>query len=500
MKSASFQKIYIVLLVSLFLGMIGSGLGLVSAWGTMRSLGRLITQDLEQCQVIYGVQTTLLERGYFTSLYLMGRKTERLDGLRRQRPDFEAWRAKAGRLGLPRDEQELIDRIGQVLAEYDRQSQAIITMYDGQDAEGARTRWLSEMVSYSNNAYELCESLIRLTMREMEQTVAAQSRQMERVALWFVGFLCVLAGQIWSLSLSISHRVLRPLHRLADSLGDEPPTLRTTAASAEHRIQLLGSYIGGLREEITEISSHLSLSQRQLLDAERLVSVGKLAAGVAHEIRGPLTSLRLRVFSMQRTLGDAQSQADLRLISEEITRLDGIVRDFLEFARPRQLTLQPCQIPPLLDKTLELLAHKLAATGVTVVRDDEQSLPLVSADPQQLKQVFVNLLNNAIEAMPGGGIIHLATWRDLDAAGTAAVRIVVQDCGPGIPTELQGTIFEPFAGTRAQGAGLGLWIVRRIMTDHGGGIDLQQSTPGGTTFSLWLPATAGSSDEQNPRS
>jgi signal transduction histidine kinase len=428
----------------------------------------------------------------------MGGKAEWLDELRRKRPDFDAWLAKAGRMGLDRDEQELIDLIGRAFTEYDRRSKGVIAMYGGQDAEAARRRWLDETVTYYDGVYELCESLARANTQDIEQAVAAQSMQTKRVNLWVVVFLCVLAGLILGLALSLSHGVFRPLHHLVDSFG-KAPAPQGPGASTPQEIQLLGSYIGSLRQEIAQVSAHLTLSQRRLLDAERLASVGKLAAGVAHEIRSPLTALRLRVFSMQRALGDARSQADLQLISEEITRLDGIVRDFLEFAKPPKLVLQPCQIPLLLDKTLELLAHKLDATRVTIQRDEERALPAASADPQQLKQVLVNVLNNAIEAMPGGGIIRIATCKDESASDAKTVRIVVHDNGPGIPRELQDDIFEPFCGTKAEGTGLGLWIARRIMNEHGGGINLEHSTPGGTTLSLWLPATVGKNDEQNTR-
>jgi signal transduction histidine kinase len=498
MKVALFQRVCATLVAILLLAVISSGVGLFSAWRSEQLFRRLARQNLEQARAIYELETALLEQGFSTSLYLMGGKAEWLDELRRKRPDFDAWLGKAGRMGLDADEQELISRIGVAFAEYDAKSREVISVYAGQDPERARKLWLDETVTYYDRVYDLCEGLSMANTRDIEQAIAAQSMQMKRVNLWVIVFLCVLAGLILGLTLSLSYGVFRPLRHLVDSLG-KGPAVEEPSISSVQEIRSLGSYIDKLRQEVAEVGSHLSLSQKRLLDAEKLASVGRLAASVAHEIRSPLTSLRLRIFSMQKALGDTHGQTDFELISEEITRLDGIVRDFLEFAKPHPLALQRCNVRLLLGKTIELLAYKLQATGVTVQCDNDGAVPEVLADPQQLKQVFVNVVNNAIEALHAGGTIQIAVRSGAAANSSRVVQVLVRDNGPGIPREFQDSIFEPFFGTKAEGTGLGLWIARRIMTEHGGGIDLEQSAPGGTTFSLWLPAAEGSSDEPNPR-
>jgi hypothetical protein len=126
MKFASFRRICSILVAILLLAMVSSGAGLLSAWRSARSFRQLVTQNLEQARAIYELETALLEQGFSTSLYLMGGKAEWLDELRRKRPDFDAWLAKAGRMGLDRDEQELIDRIGRAFTEYDRRSKGVI--------------------------------------------------------------------------------------------------------------------------------------------------------------------------------------------------------------------------------------------------------------------------------------------------------------------------------------------------------------------------------------
>jgi signal transduction histidine kinase len=499
MKLTLFRRMCATLVAILLLAVISSGVGLFSAWRSVQQFRLLARQNLQQAGAIHEMEIALLEQGFSTSLYLMGGKVEWLDELRRKRPDFDLWLGETRKMGPEPDEQELINQISKAFAEYDGKSREVIAVYAGQDPDQARRLWLAETVTYYDRVYELCESLSKVNTRDVERAIAAQSVQMKRVNLWVIVFLCVLTGLILGLAVSLSHGVFRPLRHLADSLGKEPAIQGRPVCSLQE-IQSLGSYIDKLRQQVAEVSSHLSQSQERLLDAQKLASVGKLAASVAHEIRSPLTSLKLRIFSMQRALGDAYGQTDFQLISEEISRLDGIVRDFLEFAKPHKLVLQRCDIRLLLDKTLEMLAYKLEATGVAVQHEGGDTLPQVVADPQQLKQVLVNVLNNAIEALHAGGAIHIVTRTDDGHDGQKIVRILVRDNGPGIPYEVQDNIFEPFFGTKAEGTGLGLWIARRIMTEHGGGIDLEQSTPAGTTFSLWLPATAGSGDEQDTRS
>lgn len=503
MKLALPQKIAVALIGILLLAVISSAVALLSAWQTEQAFRQMLARNLEQARAGYELEIALLEQGLSTSLYLMGGDPEWLSELRRSRPEFEAWLGKAKEIGLEVNEQEFTDRIARAFAGYDAKSKQVLTLYTGDRPEQAKYLWLEQALEYYDRVYQLCESLSSATARDMELAIAARNAQVKRVNLWVVISLSILVTLVAGLSVSLSRGVFRPLRDLAASVGPNAqrpagPEERTPAHSASpaREIRSLGLYIDTLRDEVADMRSRLSQNQRRLLDAEKLASVGKLAASLAHEIRSPLTSMRLRVFSMQRALGDSYRQRDFQLISEEITRLDGIVRNFLEFARPYKPALQDCNIRLLLDGTLELMAYKLEATGVAVERQYDETLPDVLADPQQLKQVLVNLLNNALEALSGGGTIHIAARLE-ERGGARVVRVLVHDNGPGIPRNVQTSIFDPFFGTKEEGIGLGLWIAKRIMNEHGGDIDLDESTASGTTFSIWLPATEEDGHEQD---
>jgi len=481
-------------LVGIFLlAVISSGVVLLWAWRAEQAFRLMLTRNLEQSRTTYELQIALLEQGLSTSLYLMGGAPEWLSELRRSRPEFQAWLGKIRGMEPVSEEQEFTDRIARAFEGYDVKNRQAVALYREDKPEQAKQLWLDQAVAHYDRVQSLCEGLSAASSQSMEQAIAVRNAEVKRMNLWVVASLSILATLTLGLFLSLSRGLFRPLRHLVDSLGKEQAPVYSRSSVEE--IRSLGHYIDGLRGEVAEMRSRLSASQRRLLDAEKLASIGKLAASVAHEIRSPLTSLRLRVFSVQKGMGDSCRRKDFELISEEITRLDNIVGNFLEFARPRDLALQKCDVRRLLDKTIELYAYKLEATNVVVERQDDPAVPDVLADRQQLKQVFMNLLNNAVEALRHGGAVHIATRCEKDAKGVGIVRILVRDNGPGIPREAQESIFDPFFGTKEEGTGLGLWIARRIMTEHGGGIDLEQSTASGTTFSLWLPADKGNGDE-----
>jgi signal transduction histidine kinase len=177
----------------------------------------------------------------------------------------------------------------------------------------------------------------------------------------------------------------------------------------------------------------------------------------------------------------------LAIVSEETTRLDHIVRDFLEFARPPALQRRACPVAVVIGQTLELLAVSLAEKNVTIVQELAADLPPVMADPDQLRQVLINLLNNAVEAMPGGGAIRISAAAGKDAEERRMVVVRVRDSGGGMDEEVQRRAFEPFFSAKEHGTGLGLCIAARIMAAHDGRLVLESTAPQGTTFAVWVP-------------
>ncbi|HKI51692.1 MAG TPA: ATP-binding protein [Geothermobacteraceae bacterium] len=221
--------------------------------------------------------------------------------------------------------------------------------------------------------------------------------------------------------------------------------------------------------------------EEQLLRASQLSALGELAAGLAHEIRNPLGSIRgTAEIIMDPTTPDRQREEFALILIREVDRLNQVVTDFLKFARPAPVGKQSYDLNKLLDELVDFTATECQRNHVTVDLTTS-GLPQVAIDPDQLKQVFLNLILNAVQAMPDGGSLRIRTERRQDS-------LVAEFCdsGPGIPQDILSKIFNPFFTTRQTGNGLGLAISQRIVQAHGGQIEVENSRQG-ATFRVLLP-------------
>jgi len=253
----------------------------------------------------------------------------------------------------------------------------------------------------------------------------------------------------------------------------------------------LKAFSSKLEERVKKASADLEETQKQLFQSEKLAALGKLSAGIAHEIRNPLTSIKILIHSLvDETATLASREKDLAVIEAEIERVNKIIKQFLDFARPRPPALEMRDVRQVLADTLALVVYEVESQGIILQREDAPDLPFIPMDGEQMKQVFLNLLLNAIQAMPRGGRLQVTTdWRppSLEKPGGSMAEISFRDSGGGIPETIKEKIFEPFFSTKEEGIGLGLPIAQRIVEEHGGKIRVE-STPGhGATFYITLP-------------
>lgn len=241
---------------------------------------------------------------------------------------------------------------------------------------------------------------------------------------------------------------------------------------------------------IAPLRERLRLSRVVMDRQEKLGSLGVLAAGVAHEIRNPLTSIKARLFTQQELLPNpSEAREDNVFITEEISRLEQIVRDFLAFARPSEPHLVRIKATRPL-RELEAWVRAGAERGGVRLEQEFLADPWVRADPNQLKQVFLNLIRNATEALAGQGTIKLRTRTERRSRlrhPTNVAILEVEDDGPGISPEVQRRLFDPFFTTKANGTGLGLSIAARIIEAHGGTLEYESGGRRGALFRVVLP-------------
>jgi signal transduction histidine kinase len=244
------------------------------------------------------------------------------------------------------------------------------------------------------------------------------------------------------------------------------------------------------RRTIAPLRSNLTESRAIIERQEKLSSLGVFAAGIAHEIRNPLTAIKVRLFTLKSSHKPGTSEhEDLEVIRTEIDRLERIVSEFLQFARPAEPELQTVPVETLLQDVHELLQSDLAGRSVEL-KLELLTKERIHVDQNKMKQVLINFVLNGAESMEAGGVVTLRSRLDqqvLNGRRTTAVVIDVADTGRGIPPEVQKRLFDPFFTTKEAGTGLGLPIAARIVEKHGGIIQYQTQPHRGTTFSIVLP-------------
>jgi signal transduction histidine kinase len=230
--------------------------------------------------------------------------------------------------------------------------------------------------------------------------------------------------------------------------------------------------------------------------ADRLAALGTLAAGMAHEIRNPLSAIKTFVQLLPRKLEKAGFLDKFnRTVPRELDRINRLIEDLLELARTPRYRLEDLALRSLLEQNLDLLDEEIRMADVVLERDIEESLPLVWADPDHLAKAFHNLVRNALQAMPSGGRLRVEAQaveaprgeggRRQDERDWCAVKFL--DTGSGIPQEVLPNIFNPFFSTKDSGTGLGLAITHKVIAEHGGMIDVSSQPGRGSCFTVFLP-------------
>ena len=244
--------------------------------------------------------------------------------------------------------------------------------------------------------------------------------------------------------------------------------------------------VGDLTTAFNQMTRDLRDSRNELIRAERLATAGRMAASFAHEIRNPLSSMRMlaQMMMQKMDLPLSKREQSIAYILEEIERIDVIVKGFMDFARPAALELAPHNLNQALEEILNFMEANLNHHQITLVKKFDLELPPLQFDRDKLKQAFMNIVLNAMEAMLEGGKVEVETSRRDNR-----VRVDVLDSGTGIPSEDVEQLFEPFFTTKAQGTGLGLVNTKRILEQHGGEVTIQSAEGKGTRVSFWLALT-----------
>jgi len=234
--------------------------------------------------------------------------------------------------------------------------------------------------------------------------------------------------------------------------------------------------------------------QEEILRMDRLVSLGKLASGIAHELRNPLAGIKTTAQALGEEMsGDDSRREYLHRITKEIDRLNDLLKTFFSFAKPQSLNLVHCQIKDIINEIIPFLIKEIADKRIRFIETYHPKLPKIKVDKTQMHQVFLNLFLNAIQAMPNGGELKIEASpmisSSLEGFKQNSIKVVISDTGRGIPPHIVYKIFDPFFTTKPKGIGLGLSITYQIIKKHGGTIKVESQWEKGTSFVIHLPET-----------
>ena len=327
----------------------------------------------------------------------------------------------------------------------------------------------------------------RLVTRE-RQAVEGMLRVAKRTPLFFLAFLLAATSYVGYL---LVRRIVRPLGRFMEytervARGDFTPLTPTRRYRDEFT---------DLAAAFNRMMQELERHEKILVESHKLRAIGTLTAGIAHELNNPLNNISLTAHILKEDYHDLDEQQKLEMVDElihETERCRRIVRDLLDFARETEARSQPLELGELVKETVRLAQNQIRLKGVKLKLDIDPNLPRVHGDRQQLSQVFLNLLLNALDASEKGGEIEISVKR---ASTPGFVAVEVKDHGKGIPAHILPNIFDPFFTTKSPGSsttggtGLGLAVSQGIVTKHGGRILVSSTEGKGSTFTVLLPVT-----------
>ncbi|ACL63961.1 histidine kinase [Anaeromyxobacter dehalogenans 2CP-1] len=381
-----------------------------------------------------------------------------------------------------------LDGLAARWADYDREARALLDALEGGaglgpgaaafDARVAAVRQLEKGLSLDVKLLQ-----VALETQIADRVHAAERTEGNTVALTVIYSLLALAVGVGAAA--ISQRLLAPIQTLTEGVK------AVAAGDLTRKVEARGrDEISVLAHEFNAMAASLDRQRADLLRAERLAAVGRISAQITHEIRNPLNAIGLNAELLAEEIAalpapPAEATGLVSAISREVDRLNAVTEEYLRFARLPRPQLERHDLNEILGGLLDFLGPELAAARVAVHRALAPGLPGVRCDEGQLRAVFLNLLRNSREAMPGGGTVTVVTRR---ADSGAAVEAELGDTGGGIPPGDLTRIFEPFYSTKERGTGLGLAFTQQVVEEHGGTIRCESTVGRGTIFTLRFPA------------
>jgi signal transduction histidine kinase len=453
---------------------------------------KILAENVSSLKAAQELEIALFRMLGLTINFMLDGDTHWLETLEVRKKEFQTWLQKAKATARTTKENSILQNVTRLSEEYELKRQQALALYGEGNAKQAQTLLLKANQVF-DGIYEQCEVFVAANEHTMLAAVekTESTHAIVRATMYGLGFGGILLGGMlgWMISRSIVNPIYELVLKVRGATGGE--FVERVGVTGGTEIEELDRHVHALIDRINAAMADLEKNRKLLVRAEKLASLGKVAASVAHEIRNPLTAIKMLIYSMHEDLAkDHEKRKDLAVILKEIDRLERFVQNFLQFARPPDPVLSPININETVHETLALLAPRLRQNGVEIREAYHANHQKIIADADQMKQVIMNLVLNAAESMPAGGRLTAETlWiqPSPESEGRAWAQIRIGDTGSGIPHELLDSIFDPFVSGRKNGVGLGLSVAYQIVNRHQGWLEAANNPSGGATFTVSLP-------------
>jgi signal transduction histidine kinase len=463
--------------------------GVGTAWSVHRSqesASKALATNVASMRAAEELAIGIRDIRFQLDRYLLTGDRRNLDEVPALRRETDPWLAAARQAAVTPREKELIDRATRGYDDFFREFDHITRQPEpGRFADRIRELIVRPL---SQDILVPAQDYLDFNELEIERSNEDNRRTADQMVrgLLLLGVCGPLSGLLagYGLARAVSRSIVRLSVPVRDAAGKLNEIVGPITVSARLSLEELEGVLHRIADEVGAVVERLQQSQREVVHAERLAAIGRLAAGIAHELRNPLTSMKLLVQAAADTAPEPLLQGrDLTVLEDEITRLEGMIQAFLDFARPPRLEKRAVALGPVLGQAVGLVSGRAERQGARVECATPPQPVVIEADPGQVRQVLLNLLLNALDAVPSGGTVRA----ELQTRPDQSAIIRVADTGPGLPAELRDQIFEPFVSTKETGVGLGLSICKRIVEAHGGTIAAADRPGGGAVFTVRLP-------------
>lgn len=457
------------------------------------NVSAVLSENVQSARVASQLQTTTSE--LIRILRQAPPGANRSDRVEEQNREIRELLIEAESFANLESEQVLVDQLRDRLREY-------LNRWEmrPQTPEQARVFDLELISHLETRVLTACHELRDFNAGQIENSARANRTTVQQLewGLILVGLGAPFGGLLlgYAIARGVRHSIYQLSVRIRDAAGRLNRELGSVTLAEETDLPALHKQMQGVIVEIERVVQQLQQREREVLRAEQLAAVGQVAAGVAHELRNPLTSIKMLVqTALEDRHGDDLPPEDLMLMESEIRRMEHIIRLFIDFARPPRSERRLTNLRPIVERSVALVEGR-ARKQKTDIHTDLPAHPLMrNIDGAQIQQVMMNLLLNALDSVNEGGTVRVAVNETgnghapspLESATHGEVRVTVTDDGPGIPSHIMERLFEPFVSSKESGLGLGLSISKRMVESHGGSIHGRNNPEGGATFSVTLP-------------